>query len=83
MDKVMNGQTANGTNTTNNGTVNGNELTAKLSFMDVSIKELIAKEDVQKALRHHIAVPDVVTVKKLRKAFKIRIQMALLRRLEL
>lgn len=70
MDKVTNGQTTNGTNTTNSGTVNGNDLTVKLSFTDVSIKELIAKEDVQKAIRHYIAVPDVVTVKKLRKPFK-------------
>lgn len=67
MDKVSNGQTA---NSTNSGTGNGNDLTVKLNFMDVSIKELIAKEDVQKAIKRYVTVPGVVTVKKLRKAFK-------------
>lgn len=70
MDKEMNGRTANATNTTNSGTTNGNPPTAKPDCGDVSIKELIAEEDVQKAIRHHVAVPDVVTVKKVKNAFE-------------
>ena len=43
---------------------------AKTSYRDVSVKELIAKQEVQEAIRRSVVVPETVTVKKLRKAFE-------------
>ncbi len=46
---------------------NGNK---KPDFSEVSIKEMMAIPAIQESLRRYIAVPDVVTVKKLRKPYQ-------------
>lgn len=48
----------------------GNMPAAKTNYPDVSVKELLAKQEVQEAIRRYAAVPDVVTVKKLRNPFE-------------
>lgn len=42
----------------------------KTNYPDVSIKELIAKKEVQEAIQRYVDVPKVVTVKKLKKPFE-------------
>lgn len=73
VENKVNGQTANETNMTtpaNNSPASGNAFAVKLDFTSVSIKELLAKPEVQEAFRHYIFVPDIVTVKKVRSAFE-------------
>lgn len=53
-----------------NSTASGNISAAKSNFWDMSIKELIAKPEVQEAIQRYVTVPKVVTVKKLKKPFK-------------
>lgn len=53
-----------------NSTASGNISAAKSNFRDMSIKELIAKPEVQKTIQRYVTVPKVVTVKKLKKPFK-------------
>lgn len=48
----------------------GSNPAVKASYSDMSLKVLIAEKEVQEAIRCHVAVPDVVTVKKIRKAFE-------------
>lgn len=65
-----NKNTANQVKPENNSTVGGNIPAVKPNYSDVSIKELIAKLEVQEAIRRYAAVPNVVTVKKLRNPFE-------------
>lgn len=43
---------------------------AKTNYADVSIKELIAKPEVQEAIRRYVSMPEIVTVKKLKNPFE-------------
>lgn len=54
----------------NSSMTSGNTSIEKTSFSDVSVKELIAAQEVQEAFRRYVSVPKVVTMKKLRSAFK-------------
>lgn len=62
------------TNITNGSTASGNipavAESEKPHFSDISVKELLAKSDVQDVLRRHVAVPKEATFKKLKKAFE-------------
>lgn len=71
MTKVDN-YTANQEKPENNNTVNGNIPTVdkKLSSSTVSIKELFAKPEVQEAIRLHVSVPELVTIKELKNPFE-------------
>lgn len=51
-------------------TVTGNVSVVKIHHPDVSIKELIAKEEVQKAFQRYVAVPDTVTIKRLKSPYE-------------
>lgn len=42
----------------------------KTLFSETSIKELLAKQGVQEAIQRYIHVPEIVTVKKVRKPFE-------------
>ena len=53
----------------NSSTTSGNIPVERSSYSAVSLKELIAKQEVQEALRRYVDVPDLLTIKKLRKAF--------------
>lgn len=57
-------------NSTNSASVRDNTSAMKTNYSDVSVKGLIAEKEVQEAMRCHVAVPKVVTVKKLKKPFK-------------
>jgi len=68
-----NGQAANGTDQTdivNGGTARGNSLNGKPIFSEARIKEVVSRQEMQKALRECVHVPDMVIVKKVRKAFE-------------
>lgn len=64
-----NNLTVNQTNTANN---NVNEPASDVlpSYAKASVKGTLAKEEVQEALRRCVAVPDLVTVKEVRKSYK-------------
>lgn len=71
MKITENGQTTKETNqATPESTTSKIVPTEKPFFSEVSIKELVAKPEVQEAIRHHIHVPEIVTVKKVRKSFE-------------
>ena len=55
---------------TTENTVTGSISVEKINNSDVSIKELIAKEEVQKAFQRYVAVPDIVTIKRLRNPYE-------------
>lgn len=68
-----NGQTANTANLeniANDDTASGIVPDVKTHFSEMSIKELIARPEVQEAIGRCVSVPDVVVVKKARKAFQ-------------
>lgn len=48
----------------------GDNSAVKTSYSDVSIKELVAKKEVQEAIQRYAAVPENMTIKKIRKAFE-------------
>lgn len=69
-ENVLNGQTANETPAKTESTVGGCIPDVKANYPDVSIKELIAKKEVQEAIQRYVTVPKVVTIKKLKKPFE-------------
>lgn len=54
----------------NNGAAGENTAARKVDYPEVSIKTLVAAPEVQEAFRRYVAVPDVVTVKKVRNPFE-------------
>lgn len=60
---VTNDLTASG----NISAVAGNE---KSSYSDVSVKALIAEEEVQEAMRRYVAVPKVIMIKQLKNPYR-------------
>lgn len=54
----------------NSNTISENPSDAKPDYSDVSVKELFAIEELQRAVRDYVAVPEVVTVKKLKNPFE-------------
>ena len=63
--KLLNDQMANQTDQQKTGSaVSGSVPDVKTNYPDVSIKELIAKKEVQEAIQRYIDVPKVVTIKK-------------------
>lgn len=59
----------NQTQSANNGTVNEMPSDGKINYPDVSVKELLAKQEVQSAIRRYVSVPETVTVKKVKSPF--------------
>lgn len=60
----------NQTNNVNNGDINKTAPDALPSYAKASVKGTFAEEEVQKALRRYLAVPELVTVKEVRKSYK-------------
>lgn len=60
----------NHTNAANNGDINKPASDALPSYAKASVKGTLAKEEVQKALRRCVAIPESVIVKEVRKAYK-------------
>lgn len=54
----------------NSNTASGNIPSVKINYPDVSVKDLIAKREVQEAIRRYVTVPDKVTVKGVRNPFE-------------
>lgn len=59
-------------NQTNSANNNVNEPASDVlpSYAKASVKGTLAKEEVQEALRRYVAIPELVTVKEVRKAYK-------------
>lgn len=55
---------------TNNGTISENNPAEKWTLANVRIKELLAKEDVKKAILNHVNVPKELFIKKVKKSFQ-------------
>ena len=53
-----------------NNNASGNIPAVKTDYPSVSVKELIAKQEVQEAIRRYVDVPKVVTIKELFKPFE-------------
>ncbi|MDE6664003.1 MAG: hypothetical protein K2K46_11785 [Lachnospiraceae bacterium] len=69
MKEQINSTTSNTVNQAQPAT-NGNIPAEKTIYSDMSIKELIAKREVQEAIRRYVYIPDIFTVKKLRNPFE-------------
>lgn len=65
-----NKNTANQAKPENNSTASGNIPAMKTIYSDVSIKDLIAKQEVQEAFRRYTAAPNEVIIKELRNPFE-------------
>lgn len=59
----------NQTQPANSGTVNEKPSDGRPDYPDVSIKEVLIKQEVQEAIRRYVNVPDKVIVKKVRNAY--------------
>lgn len=64
-----NKKTVNQTQPANSGTVNEKPSDGRPNYPDVSIKELLAKQEVQEVIRRYVYAPDTVIVKKVKKAY--------------
>lgn len=55
---------------TNNGTISENNPAEKWTLANVRVKELLAEEDVQKAILERVNVPKELFIKKVKKSFQ-------------
>lgn len=69
MENVTN-TTGNQAKPADNSTTGGNILVENPLFCGVSIKELLAKQDVQDAIRRYLKIPEVVTIKTVNSPFR-------------